>query len=370
MRESNATEIVPPHDSTVAAALAAASRARNWLLHGPAQLRNGPQVGGVAGILDVNGKPQYVYAEITGYYLSWLADVASLVEPETVRENAEAAVGWATRAFAKGDAPATRIYLETQAPDWRNDAVFFFDLAMLLYGLHRANAAGIAHLPAALRETVYAQLTRFVKADSLCCALPLSADAVLPPRWSTGGGAFLVKASSRVAHSAQHAPLPVALAHACAMDSAHWAPLAAQIDLDMLHPTLYFAEGLLLSRPDCAEAVAHLLARCLDLIDANGNLPETAGIPGKTRNDILAQALRIGVLLRTQEVAMTPTLTHLDHLAATLVARIDASGFLPFDAKSAGQANVWCTMFAEQALRWYVDAHLQPNWRPHAEALV
>ena len=53
----------------------AAARLRGWLLEGPAQLRTGEHAGGVAGSFDAQGRAGYVYGEITGYYLHWLADL-------------------------------------------------------------------------------------------------------------------------------------------------------------------------------------------------------------------------------------------------------------------------------------------------------
>ncbi|MEO8137238.1 MAG: hypothetical protein ABI831_25060, partial [Betaproteobacteria bacterium] len=45
----------------------------DWLLRGPAQARTGANAGGVAGCIAVSGSPLYVYPEIAGYYLQWLA---------------------------------------------------------------------------------------------------------------------------------------------------------------------------------------------------------------------------------------------------------------------------------------------------------
>jgi len=233
-------------ESTTAAARAAAARLRYWLLQGPAQLSDGRHCGGVAGRISA-GTPVYVYAEITGYFLHWLADLAQVESREIVSERARRAIDWATRQFAAGRVPATRAYLIPAEPDWRNDAVFFFDLAMLLRGLTAIAEAGIEAPPPRLVDPLVAQLAQFVENDTLRAARPLHADAVLPQRWSTLGGPFLVKASSRVALADGLCELPPSLLHASALESARWSPVAARIPLDMLHPTLYFAEGLLLA---------------------------------------------------------------------------------------------------------------------------
>lgn len=365
---TSAAEADAPAHAEIARSTAAGLR--SWLLHGPAQLRDGDQTGGVAGTIAANGKPLYVYAEITGYYLSWLADVAGGDDDPLVRERAQRALDWAARGFAApGCAPQTRIYLAPAEPDWRNDAIFFFDLAMLLRGVDATAEAGIASSVGALRRALHEQLLQFVDKDSLLPVVRIRGTQALPKRWSTVGGPFLVKAASRVAWSERHAALSAELSLACANESARWAAQTSDIDLGMLHPTLYFAEGMLMARPDLAAAVAQLWRRCLALKLADGSLPETAGeTNSKVRNDILAQALRVGLLLRELGAAQAPEQDELDRLAAVLMARIDARGFLPFNTDTAAQANVWGTMFAEQALRWY--ANPAGVARPSAAALI
>lgn len=369
MNPSSSPTPGPSGTATPATAGRAARGLRHWLLHGPAQLRSGDQAGGVAGTIAAEGEPLYVYPEITGYYLSWLADIARGEDVPACRERARRALAWAERSFAHpGRTPATRVHFAAAA-DWRNDAMFFFDLAMLLRGVDAAAEAGIAGAVDTLRRALHQQLRQFVDDGALLAAIQLRGVRPLPARWSTRGGPFLVKAASRVALSGRRAPLPEDLGAACARECERWAAPAADIELGMLHPTLYFAEGLLLSHPDRADAIAQLLRRCLALTRADGSLPETAGdAAGKTRNDILAQALRVGLLLRELGAADAPAPDELERLAATLIARVDPRGFLPFNADTASQANVWGTLFAEQALRWYAAAGEVA--RPSAAALV
>ncbi len=356
-------------ESTAGAARAAAVRLRHWLLHGPAQLSDGRHCGGVAGGISA-GAPVYVYAEITGYFLHWLADLTHVESREIVSERARRAIDWTTRQFAAGRVPPTRAYLDAAQTDWRNDAVFFFDLAMLLRGLTAVTEAGIEALSRLLVDPLVAQLGQFVENDTLRAARSLHADAVLPQRWSTLGGPFLVKASSRVALADGLCELPPSLLRACAHESTRWSSVAARIPLDMLHPTLYFAEGLLLADPERAVAIATLLTRCLALQNADGSLPESESGSTLKRSDIIAQALRVGLLLRQRDIVGSPADRSLDRLAAALIGRVARDGSIVFDpAAPTPEPNVWCAMFAEQALRWYAD------WRENAtpariEALV
>jgi hypothetical protein len=333
----------------------AAAVLRTWLLHGPAQLRSGPHSGGVAGAIGNDGRPRYVYPEITGYYLHWLADAHRETERETSVAAVRRAIDWATRELADGRVPATRGYLVDAAPDWRNDAVFFFDLSMLLRGLLASAEAGLADVPRFAVDRLVDELAAFADdSGTIRAARVLHGDALLPARWSTLGGPFLVKATSRVALASRHAALPSALRDGCEDYADRHFAQTATMPLEMLHPTLYFAEGILVARPDSATAVARLLARCLALGNADGSLPESDSGSVVPRSDIVAQALRVGVQLRAANVAGAPDDAALDALANVLVARLTPGGAMPFRADvDANESNVWCSMFAEQALRWY-----------------
>lgn len=350
----------------IALAADTAERLRRWLSSGAVQCGQGAQAGGIYGAFDADGGARYVYPEITGYYLHWLADNGSPHDTDhpNLARRAQAAADWAGRALADGKVPATRSYLGGgDTDDWRNHAVFFFDLAMLLRGLCAATEAGLIALPEFAVHRLLQELDAFVADDgSIRAARLLTPGYSLPPRWSTLGGPFEVKASSRVELAARHLPLPTRLAAACRALAQSYRPQIAALPLQMLHPTLYFAEGMLVAEADCRDDIAMLARRCLAKADADGNLPEAedSSVP---RSDIIAQTLRVLLLSGdTGEGA--------DRLAAALCARVDEDGRLPFRVDiDQPQPNVWCAMFAEQALRWYAQAR-RGQALPAAEWLV
>jgi hypothetical protein len=331
----------------------AAARLRHWLLEGPAQLRGGEHAGGVAGSFDAHGRAGYVYGEITGYYLHWLAGLPGERTPRAVR--AAAAVGWCERQFARG-LPSTRIALIATEPDWRNDAVFLFDLAMLAGGVARAVAHGLVPVPAEWCESLGAALAGFVHDGRLQPLRRLRHEAVLPDRWSTRPDNFTVKAATRILMLSAVTSLPVAVVDACRALVAERAPLAAQAPVELLHPTLYYLEGVLAAERAWWPGAAPLLARMLALANADHALPEAPDAPGVWRSDVLAQALRVGVLLQAHGVPGAPPRARLDALAQALAARVDAQGAIPFRTDAPPLANVWCAMFAEQALRWHATS--------------
>ena len=82
----------------------------SWLLGDHVQVTAGTHAGAAAGWLDREGHASYVYPEITGYYLQWLAWHAAChgVNDET-RRRAAAAQRWLLSwAFILGIGLATR----------------------------------------------------------------------------------------------------------------------------------------------------------------------------------------------------------------------------------------------------------------------
>src|SRR5947207_32744 len=106
-----------------------------WLLDSGVQLAEGAQCGGVAGALDDTGRARYVYPEITGYYLEWLASRVHRGDPAApLAAHANAAQQWLSRWIVVQPAPLTRVHLDSVAADWRNHGMFAFDYAMVLRG--------------------------------------------------------------------------------------------------------------------------------------------------------------------------------------------------------------------------------------------
>jgi hypothetical protein len=335
------------------ATMDAARRLRHWLLEGPAQLRGGEHAGGVAGSFDAQGRAGYVYGEITGYWLHWRAGLDG--EREARARRAAAAVAWCERQFAQG-VPPTRIHLGAADADWRNDATFLFDLAMLAGGIGRAVQHGLVPVPQALCARLGAALAGFVQGGELVPLRRLRGDAPLPDRWSTRLDNYEVKAATRILMLAAVAEVPDAVVQACDALVAERAPRAAQAPVELLHPTLYYLEGVLAARPLHWPGVAPLLARMLALANADGALPEAPEVPGVWRSDVLAQALRVGAFLRDRHVPGAPEAARLDAMARNLAARVGEDGSIPFRTDAPPLANTWCAMFAEQALRWHAAA--------------
>jgi hypothetical protein len=332
-----------------------------WLLDGGVQMKDGAQCGGVAGWLDPAGQADYVYPEITGYYLQWLAWTATR-EGATPRLEYHAAMAqrWLAQWIRRTGYPPTRVYLHGRGGDWRNQALFFFDLAMVLRGVASAVRAQLIDADETLIRDIDTRLSSLIGDDGMFKpCLANSTAATLPDRWSTRRGGYLAKAAAGVLTASRDcAQLSAGVRSAAAATMTASLDAAIRQPHDETHPALYAMEGAL-AHAD-RRAVAPLLSALTNQVDRllthaaahNGALPESHAAAGVDRLDIVAQALRAAVLLRLRCVNWSPDPRALEKMRQRLVGYITPSGSLPFAPGAlVPQCNVWCAMFAEQALQ-------------------
>jgi len=364
-----------------------AARIAHWLLTGPAQQLDGPHAGAVAGWIGADGRAGYVYPEITGYYLQWLAWMTRRHGRQPVYiARAEAALGWLTQWLAN-DRPPTRIYVDVPREDWRNDALFTFDLAMVLRGIGAAARIGLIAPPATVVDRTCTALTRIVGADGQFDAcIRHRGDESFPERWSTRRGPFLAKAAAGILDAGQTLPnVPASLLSAARQTFDASLDALARAPHDETHPFLYAIEGFL-ARPDDAAFAARLpqIAAHFDVLvvrsRTGGRVPEATSSDGALRLDIVAQTIRAGLLLDAHRRDQIPNRREcvpprsplgayaapggegnrasgaarrreLDSLGDTLAQYVRADGALPFSPDApVVQFNVWTALFAEQAL--------------------
>ena len=332
-----------------------------WLLTGPAQLTHGPEAGAVAGTLDAGGAAAYVYPEITGYYLQWLAWQAACHGAEGgLAARAAAAQRWLARWVEASTPPATRLYLAPAPADWRNGATFLFDVAMVVRGLASASRLRLVEPDPALVRALVRELRGLVAADGAFAACaPRAPDVVLPVRWSTQRGAFLAKAAAGIIDAAPVLPgIPDDVVAAAEATYAGSLDALAAAPHPEVHPLLYAFEGTLSlpAHPRCAAILPRVAAQfdaLLALAQAGDGVPESvaADAPAVRRVDVVAQALRVGICLDLHLPERPRDRGALAWLARTPVEQVVPGHGLPFAQGGAtAPANVWATMFAEQAL--------------------
>jgi hypothetical protein len=346
-----------------------------WLLTGPAQVRTGTHTGGVAGCVAAGGSPNYVYPEIAGYYLQWLAWRAQRFgNSPALADGAAAVQGWLAVWLSASDPPLTRVHLMDADDDWRNRAVFCFDLAMVLRGLAAAARARLLVADTAVVAGVSRQLERLVAADGLFDACAAHAAGVtLPERWSTRRGGFLAKAAAGIITAARTlSGIPASVAQAANATFAASIGWTFETPHAEAHPLLYALEGIMALPRDARfvtvlPAVAEQFDALLAHAAPDGHIPETltTGTSGAARVDVMAQALRIGYLLHAHRPQQPPDRVALARLRQALARQVHATGAVGFTLEAEhAQWNVWAAMFADQALAFAVPARdAIPWWR-------
>ena len=338
----------------------ARDRLAGWIVDGGLQLNAGPHAGGVAGRLDAHGAPQYVYPEITGYFLQWLASRQSRgagIADAALR--AGKAQRWLRAWLAIEPVAPTRVYLHGVSDDWRNDAHFAFDHAMVLRGLAAAAEQRLLEPDPVVVRGVCTNLIGLIGSDGLLQAcVPHQATSAMPDRWSTHRGPFLAKAARGILTAARTLQVPerlhAAAAATCAA-SLDWALASAH---DYTHAFLYTIEGLLgESRDEIPGEVMHALVhQFADLLERTRTIdfvPESRTSVAVRRLDIVAQAVRVMFVLRARGQMLPGQRGTLDMLVGILVAGVSENGGVPFDLRSdPPQYGAWAALFTEQALAW------------------
>jgi len=335
----------------------AQQRISGWLLGRHVQCADGS----VAGWVDAHGRAAYVYPEIGGYYLQWLAWWAAHGDDHAaLARRARAAQQWLQAWIGGTGPPPTRLHAVPNVEDWRNRAVFAFDLAMVLRGLAAAAHMNLLVADPALLSKLNGTLETLIADDGKLDACRVhSTDATFPLRWSTQRGPFLAKAAAAIEIAARTLP-GVSAALRAAAGATFDASVAAVTDTPHAetHPQLYALEGFLAwpGHPDFDARLPAMMAafdRIVAATLAHGRVPESLRDPGMARLDIVAQMLRVGVLLghhgrRTQLGSLAPP------LVAALETAILPDGAMPFARHGdfALQRNAWVAMFATQALAW------------------
>ena len=339
----------------------AVSQVEDWLLTSGVQIPQGEHRGGIGGWLDESGRPEFIYPEIVGYYLTamaWLSSGAasSSDRAESARRRARQAAGWLASSVADKPAPATRIYLVEGHEDWRNGAVFSFDIAMAARGF-AASGQLSAHEHQQILNRLCDILRRISSGVDFMASHELVAGdmTTLPERWSTRRGPHHLKAAAAVLRLPDR-NVGKELLGVAQRTCDHW---AASFESDSwpcseLHAILYACEGMLLaadrlSDRDAYVVVERVLNRLVELQASDGTLPETVD-GGIIRSDVQAQALRVGLLLRARQYLGGSSWTdRMDGLTDALLSFVQPDGGVLF-SRQHPVSNTWCATFAIQAL--------------------
>ncbi len=330
----------------------------SWLLSPEVQTRQGLEAGGVVGWSGELGQSGFIYGEITGYYLTFLAFLAATRNTERpVGPAVRLAADWIARNWNPSARPLTRTYLDGRNDrDWRNGFHFSFDLAMMLRGVTAAADFLKPTVYKSARESLAFRLKEFIGPDGQLRPCLLIAGDEPPPTWSVEAGPYQLKGAASILECSGN--LPEALRAAARKTVNGWERhLPAAVEFEDLHPLLYFAEGLFLlgfrdKDPIRYRHAETVYTQAFELGGFGEFLSDACA-----RSDVVAQALRLGSILRQLGYLRPPHWKlFLDALADRLVSFCGSDGAVYFRRASSGRllhANTWSAMFAVQALSAY-----------------
>jgi hypothetical protein len=324
---------------------------------------------GVVDWLTSDGRWHGLYPEICGYYLQYLVQAAPATgtgRDASFRSAAAAVAVWLDAVGGAGAEPPTLYQPDMAEPDWRNRCLFAFDLAIIVRGFAAAEARWPGSTPAGASGRYATSLLRIVENGRLASHLlrPGASSADIPMKWSTTKGVLHVKAAAALAGLGRHDM--DAIARATISDEAALFAYEGEARMRELHPFLYFVEGWLTLWGQTEDQHALANARrafgmVLGQIDPlSGEAPPIANArDAVTRTDVLAQALRAGLVLEAAG-QLTGELGEMWRprrraLQAAVLERISPEGGVIFD-RVGGHRNAWASMFAWQALRFLRDA--------------
>lgn len=348
---------------------------KEWLLNSQIQIQEGEEEGGVSGWLNEKHEQEYVYFEITGYYLTFLAFLLKIEriprEHRLIQCKAKKAIKWIGKMISDSEFPETRKYMIARPiQDWRNYAVFSFDMAMVIKGISDILPFLSDPTTFAEAQAILARLTMLFEKHFIR-DMRISSHVMregynheqLPLKWSTCEYIHHAKTASALL-SISDLYLTSTLKSTCENELNHWRSYFEKHDQwKELHPFFYFLEGFILSDVHTN--------RCHDMYDVqrvyteimrhqtlNGGLASSlAGNSDDQRSDVIAQALRVGVILKSKCMINGEFWdAKLDKLAASLENYIVDHGAVTFFEKNSLKPifyNAWTSMFTFQALYFY-----------------
>ena len=384
------TETVAVKEKEIEPSLLAAE----WLLHSGIQNEDpDPRTkGGVNAWYDFNTDTRpFLYSEITGYAINAYLFFHAVTKDNAYLERAQWAGEWVIRnAHGVTGLMLTRLYHEHAKQAYYDSWIFTFDQWMIIFGL--ANLAKVAGDASYLEKAEL--MAQFLiehtlrKDGSMYPVYDLDGmkPAASDDKWSRQSGSFHAKALMglgrlyAMTHSEIYLKCAKRLAKAAVTDQERSGRFVTQANEDSthLHPHLYSVEGLLwhgVTQKDepSVKAAIRGLEWALEAVDERGVLysfyKDKKFLPCE-RADVMAQALRMGVIVRKRFQGNPMLGKRLELLRKKLLAyqiksKSQQGGFFygqDQDGSIPYHANARVTMFAAQAL-WLYD-HFELDGQP------
>jgi hypothetical protein len=336
-------------------------RVTTWLLSAKV-LKPARSGAGVANWMHPNGVYDGLYPEICGYYLQFLAQTDPSV-PGT-RDAAVKVLAWLDEVGPHGD-PPTLDHVNPADSDWRNKCLFAFDLGMIYRGFAAVEARWPGILKPELMNRYRASLQSLTPGGKLLShhLRNGATEQEIPVKWSTTVDVHHVKIIATLNGVGPQFNDAVA---ATIAEQARLLEREGGKRMRDLHPFHYSIEGWLMlwaqtGNPIHLERAATSFEIVLNEFEANdGTLPPIAGRSDLApRADVLAQALRVGLVLeQAGKLDAAPDSRWSkarDTLEKLVLASVTPEGAIEFD-RVGHHRNIWASQFAWQALQFAAQA--------------
>ncbi len=299
-------------------------------------------------------KADYVYGEITGYFLSFCAYVYKREQNTTEKKRIENIiknhVDWLNTTITTG--LKTRYTLGTYE-DWRNNALFAFDIAMIIRGLDDVkDIVSVSSVMAEYLEIV----NKFISPSGILTSVYTSASEPLPQKWSTTFDVHLVKVAANLCGIPQwdnHCTEKT-------VDALKCIKFEELIKKDS-HPIFYYLEGLLLLSGKNfikdTSIIDYVTSIYIQLL-AQGTISNNSTTKEYMRSDVLSQQIRIGSILYSYGKLTKSEYSAIEKLVDYLIDNFYDEGYICFFEKDTpnNYYNAWCAMFAYQALDLFLNS--------------
>lgn len=343
----------------------------SWLLDSRIQVKEGKDKGGVLGWLD-DVHEEFIYMEITGYYLTFLSFLLSkptIRNKEKILTNARDSLHWLDQLSKRELGLLTRKYINPNIQDWRNAVVFSFDVAMVIRGIVNITK----HLPHdngnRVLERYLIHLVRQCNGNVISPYYTLDTNVSVPERWSTVPNIHQVKIAAALSfiqnHKSKH--LHSLILTTCLRWSEYLSDRGLR-DLE-LHPVCYYIEGIITlylngyADQICIAEAVSLYCDIMSLQRHDGTLPAKNMItddgPCTVQSDVMAQALRIGSILKILGFLKGDEWTQRLSLLVVSISRfVNNDGgvyYYQADVGCVKYLNSWATFFSYQAFYLYKE---------------
>ena len=332
-----------------------------------AQVATGPHAGAIAGCITASGSPSYVYPEIAGYYLQWLAWRATAIRHSADRRATPRGPALACALARDGRARPTRVHFDGRPSDWRNHARVLLRPRDGPARLGRGGARRPAGTDAAVVDGIRALLERLIASRRAVRRLrPARGHR---RRFPTAGRRGAARSSPRprpascappraVAHPARRRARRRARRSPQASACSRASRIAKRIRCCTRSKACSTCRSIRASTTRCRRSPRS--STCCSRTQARWPHSGDAGSArrsGPARVDVIAQTLRIGYLLLRTGRSSRPIASALARLRQVAGAPSAARRGVAFArAPRPRRANVWATMFADQALAFAAPA--------------